>query len=126
MNLLGLDYGKVKIGLAFADGELAEPLKVIYRPDLLEQIAEVCRELKIEKLIMGISEGQSAVKTKEFAITLIDAVGLPIEYHDETLTSQEAVAKMKEVGKRVKDEDAISAALILQGYLDGQSNNITI
>lgn len=120
MNLLGLDYGQAKIGLAFADGELAEPLKVIYRPDLLGKITKTCRELKIEKIILGISEGQSAVKTKEFAFSLTDTVHLPIEYQDETLTSQEAVAKMREVGKKIKDEDAISAALILQGYLDKQ------
>jgi RNase H-fold protein (predicted Holliday junction resolvase) len=34
------------------------------------------------------------------------------------LTTNEAVAKMREIGKKVKDEDAISAALILQAYLD--------
>jgi len=121
MKLLGIDYGEAKIGLAFADGQLAEPIRVIYHPGLLGKIAKFCREMKIEKIILGISEGKSAVKTREFAFNLADIVHLPIEYEDETLTSQQAVAKMKEIGKKIKDEDAISAALILQNYLDRQN-----
>jgi putative holliday junction resolvase len=118
MKLLGIDFGESKIGLAYADVGIAEPLRVIYKPDLLTKIINVCHLLQIEKIIIGVSEGKSAEKTIQFGAQLMNLVSLPIEYQDETLTTQDAIAKMKEIGKRVKDEDAISAALILQNYLD--------
>mgnify|MGYP001598128320 CR=1 FL=1 len=120
MKLMGIDYGEAKIGLAVSFGELAEPLKIIRKPNLKDQITKICEDLGIEKIIIGLSEGKMAEKTKEFASKLASVVYLPIEFQDETLTSQEAVAKMREIGKRVKDEDAISAALILQTYIDSQ------
>jgi putative Holliday junction resolvase len=122
MNLLGIDFGEKKIGLALATGPLAEPIGVIKairdRQQAIRSIKRICQEQEIEKIILGISEGKTAEKTKKFAQELGEIIGLPIEFQDETLTTNEAVAKMREIGKKVKDEDAISAALILQAYLD--------
>ena len=122
MNLLGIDFGEKKIGLALATGPLAEPIGVIKairdRQQSISRIKRICQEQEIGKIILGISEGKMAEKTKKFSQELGEIIGLPIEFQDETLTTNEAVAKMREIGKRVKDEDAISAALILQAYLD--------
>lgn len=118
MNLLGIDFGEKKIGLALATGPLAEPIGIIDIRNWELGIKRICQEQEIEKIILGISEGKMAEKTKKFAQELGEIIGLPIEFQDETLTTNEAVVKMREIGKRVKDEDAISAALILQAYLD--------
>jgi len=120
MNLLGIDFGEKKIGLALATGPLAEPMGVIKISNLKSQISNICQEHGIEKIVMGISEGKMAEKTKKFAQELGKAVGLPVEFQDETLTTSEAIMKMKQAGKKVKKkkEDAFAAALILQDYLD--------
>jgi putative Holliday junction resolvase len=120
MNLLGIDFGEKKIGLALATGPLAEPMGVIKISNLKSQISNICQEHGIEKIVMGISEGKMAEKTKKFAQELGKTVGLPVEFQDETLTTSEAIMKMKQAGKKVKKkkEDAFAAALILQDYLD--------
>lgn len=106
------------MGLAFADGPLAEPLRVIAAQNWQQEIARICDEYKIEKIILGIAEGQMAEAQKQFAVNLKKLVNLPVEFEGEVLTSQEALSKMREIGKRIRDEDAIAAALILQAYLD--------
>lgn len=118
MKILAVDFGLVKIGLAISEGTLAEPLGIIDIRNWELGISRICQEQKIEKIVVGISEGKMAEKTREFGRGLGKTTGLPVEFQDETLTSKEAIAKMKEIGKRVEDEDAISAALILQAYLD--------
>lgn len=106
------------MGLAFTDGPLAEPLGIIAAQNWKREIARVCEEYKIEKIILGIAEGQMAETQKQFALNLKKLVNLPVEFEYEVLTSQEAISKMRQIGRRIKDEDAISAALILQAYLD--------
>ena len=126
MRLLGIDYGDKKIGLAISEGLLAEPIEVVPVQRGVSQILRICHENRIEKIVVGISEGIMAEKSREFAKMLGKATGLSVELWDETLTTQEAVDKMRQLGKKKKDEDAISAALILQAYLDNQFNNLTI
>lgn len=118
MKILAVDFGLAKIGLAISEGALAEPLGIIDIRNWELGISRICQEQKIEKIVVGISEGKMAERQKEFAKEIEKIAGLPVEFQDETLTTSEAIAKMKEIGKRVKDEDAISAALILQSYLD--------
>lgn len=132
MKILGIDFGQRKIGLAITEGFLAEPLGIIEikncptKRDLAspEQlgISRICQEQDIEKIVIGLPEGRLAAKVEKFASQLGKLTDLPVEFQDETLTSQEAVAKMREIGKKLKDEDAIAAALILQGYLDRKDN----
>jgi len=118
MRILGVDYGERKVGLAISEGPLAEPLTVIRSPNVVEKISKICQTDQIDKIIIGVSEGKTEKLIREFARLLGRACGLKVEFQDETLTSREALAKMREIGKRIKDEDAIAAALILQAYLD--------
>ncbi len=117
MNLLGIDFGERKIGLALAVGPLSEPVGIVKS---LREIVKFCQEYRIDKIIIGISEGEMVKKQKKFARDLGRLMDLPIEFQDETLTTSEAIAKMRQVGKKTrgKKEDAIAAALILQDYLD--------
>ncbi len=121
MKILGVDFGLAKAGLAISEGALAEPLGIIKISNLKSQISNICQEQGVEKIVVGVSEGKMAEKQKKFGEELKRVVGLPVEFQDETLTSKEAIAKMREIGKRVKDEDAISAALILQEYLNSKN-----
>jgi putative Holliday junction resolvase len=117
MRILGIDFGEKKIGLAFSEGLLAEPVGVMKS---FKEVVKFCQKQEIEKIVIGLSEGESARRQKRFGQRLAELTGLLVEFQDETLTTQEALRKMKEVGKKVKGrkEDAFAASLILQGYLD--------
>ena len=57
----------------------------------------------------------------KFARRLNARFGLPVAFVDETLTSVEAEARIREAGGRAKDKgdiDAHAATVILQSYLD--------
>lgn len=125
MNLLCIDYGEAKIGIAVSSGKLAAPLKVIKYSDiakLLLELEKIVRAENIAKIIVGISEGTSANKSYEFGNNLGDKLKLPVEFMDETLSTIDAQILSIESGmrrkKRKQMEDAYAAALILQKYLD--------
>lgn len=126
MRILGVDYGRRKIGLAIADGPLAEPHKVIRINSVEEAVKKVVVVVeveKIEKLIVGISEGAMAEETNNFLSTISSTLSaIPVETFDETLTTQDAQKLAIEAGisrsKRKSLEDAFAAAVMLQSYLD--------
>jgi putative Holliday junction resolvase len=127
MKIIGIDYGRKKIGLAIADGPLAEPLKVVRfesEEEALRKVEEAIKVEKVEKVVIGISEGKMAEETKEFGEKLKEELKIPVVYQDETLTTNEAQELSIRAGikrkKRRALEDAYSAALILQSYVDSR------
>lgn len=125
MKTLGIDYGRSKVGLALGVGTFAEPFKVIRYSDtkiLEQQIEKVIKEENIEKVTVGISEGEMAEETKEFAEAIQPFISSKIEFYDETLTTKDAQRLSMEAGipqkKRHEMEDAYAACIMLQSYLD--------
>ena len=126
MRLLGIDYGRKKIGLAISEGILAEPLQVIRYSDtkiLGEKLQKIIKENNIGKVVVGLSEGKMAEETKKFLSAIRHTLlPVPVETFDETLSTYNAQRASIEAGmkrKKRKDmEDAYAATLILQGYLD--------
>lgn len=119
MKILGIDYGRKKIGLAISEGMLAEPYEVIRYKDtkiLSEQLQKIIQENDIRKVVVGISEGEIGEESKKFA-ERINA-----ETFDETLSThsaQELSRKARMSRKKRKDfEDAYAAAVMLQSYLE--------
>lgn len=106
------------MGLAMADGPLAEPLGIISAQNWESEIRRIIKEQKIKKIVLGLAEGEMGEKQKVFAQKLNEKLGLPVELQEEILTTHDALSKMKEAGKPMQNEDAIAAALILQAYLD--------
>jgi putative Holliday junction resolvase len=124
MNILALDYGKKKIGVAFASTIISEPLTVLRYSDeyeVIRKIKEIVKKLDVKKVILGVSEGKSAKESQEFGNKLNNS-GIDVEYVDETLTTKEAQKYSIEakVGrkKRKQLEDAYAAAVMLQCYLE--------
>lgn len=129
MRLLGIDFGLKKLGLAIAEESLAQPLGVIRPPPAaLEEIAKICTANRIEKIVIGLPEGEIVDKVKIFAKKLSARTNLPLDFQDETLTTQEVVVKMRESGRSRKlrrlMEDAFAATLILQNYLDERRKHV--
>jgi putative Holliday junction resolvase len=124
-KVLGIDYGKKKIGLASATTTLAEVYGVIRFETIKEAIRKIRKTVereKVEKIVIGISEGKMAKETKRFGRKLEKEINLPVVFQDETLSTKEAQALAIEAGirrkKRKQLEDAYAAAVILQDYLD--------
>lgn len=108
-----------------ATSKIAEPLGVVRFETwdkFVERLVEIITEDKIEKIIIGLSEEKTAEKTKQFTEKLKKEIAIPIEYFDETLSTQEAQQLSKEAGmkrqKRTALEDAFAASVMLQNYLE--------
>ena len=127
MNLLGIDFGLSTIGLSLAQGPLAEPLVTKnYQSlnQLLNYLKRLCHQHQINQIIIGLSEGQMAIKTKAFAQQLQLVCQLPVIFQDETLSTHEARQKLIQaqapLKKRRSQDHTIAATIILQAYLDRQ------
>lgn len=132
-RLMALDFGEVRIGIAFSD-----PLKTISFPyqtykriqekkDLL-YLSDLAREKQVEKVIVGLplnmdgTEGDRSIKTRKFGSKLQKTSNIEVEYVDERLTSVEAedllIASGMRREKRKEVIDKVAAALILESYLN--------
>jgi putative holliday junction resolvase len=125
MKLIGIDFGLKKMGVAIATSKIAEPFAVIRYEndeDLINKFKELLGQEEPEEIIIGISEGVIAQKTKEFIKKIQEDIDIPIQEFDETLSTQDAQRLAQEAGmrrkKRKKIEDAMAAAVILQNYID--------
>jgi 6-phosphogluconolactonase len=133
MRYLAIDHGQKRTGLALCDaGEtVVSPLRVLEGGgDLISQIKEVAAEYQPETLVIGLpynmdgTEGPRAADVRRFAEELKKAVGLPVEFFDERLSSFEAEGKLagRDLTRKGKKKriDAMAAAAILQGFLDAK------
>ena len=121
---MGIDFGRAKIGLAISEGFLAEPYSVIryeQEKELLEKIKVLVDKEKIDKVVVGVSEGKSAEEATSFGEKLRE-LGLEIIFFGETLSTVSAQELSREAGmkrkKRKALEDAFAASVMLQSFLD--------
>lgn len=121
MITLGIDYGAKRIGVAVAEINLAEPVGIVKNDTAaVEKIKQLAKQYQAELVVVGIT-----AKSQEFGNRLKQA-GLSVTWHDETLSSQEATAKLKHKSPsfRFKPQDAYQAAVMLQDWLDGRKSVI--
>jgi putative Holliday junction resolvase len=133
-RILGLDPGTVRIGVAASDplGITAQPHSSLDArdPDVMDAIAALVEDLDVELVVVGLpvsldgSEGPAASIARDFAGRVGEAVGVPVELHDERFSSTTAERTMIEMGARREDRkaarDRVAAAVFLQTYLDGR------
>ena len=124
MRLLGIDYGRAKIGLALSEGFLAEPYSVIRYEDekeLFEKIKTIVDKEGIDKAVVGVSEGKSAEEARSFGEKL-GSLGIEVTFFDETLSTHSAQELSWQAGikrkKRKALEDAFAASVMLQSFLE--------
>lgn len=119
-KVLAIDYGTKRIGLAMSFGSLADPLTVIPSDEnTISYICNVINNYKITQVVVGISENEMARKTQEFVIQLQRMTKVPIEMHDETLSTQTVRNKLAEQKKNQNQPvDHLAAAEFLQDWLD--------
>lgn len=132
MRFLGLDVGDRRIGVAVSDetGTLARPVEVVRRTGGdadVEAVLALVRRLAAEVIVAGLplnmdaTLGEQARKVLDFAAALRER-GLTVELWDERLSTRQAgeILRQLEVrGPRARArEDAVAAAVILQGFLN--------
>jgi putative holliday junction resolvase len=126
-RILALDHGSARCGCALSDpsGTLATPLPAIERPDTrrgLAAIARLVEERGAERVIVGLpltlrgEEGEQAARARTFAERVGRRVSVPVELHDERLTTRLAERTGGET-----DADSRAAAHLLESYLAGSS-----
>jgi len=135
MRLLGIDYGIKRIGIALSDpqGTMALPFDtILVRPDgsHIKAILEIVDAYQVDKVVVGLpfnmngSIGTAGDEVIRWGKQLETALGLPVVFWDERLTTSEAheiLTNMKVKGKRRKRTvDKIAASIILKGYLDSE------
>jgi putative Holliday junction resolvase len=122
-RVLALDFGEARCGCAISDptGTLATPLEAIERPDTrrgMQRIEELVRQRDASVVVVGLplslsgEEGPQALRTREWAGRLAARLHVPVELHDERLTTRQA----ERTGGRA-DEDSRAAAHLLEAYL---------
>ena len=123
MNILGIDYGQKRIGLAWVQEglDVVLPFGVIQKtPDELcpDELVNIIQTEKIHKIVVGLPvgmEGEENNNTKRirgFAEELQNKTKLPLEFVDERFTTHEA----NRMGG-VASADEKAAMLILESYL---------
>jgi len=126
-KLLGIDYGLNKVGLAFFDGFLIEPIGVLRgkrESRVANEVLRLAIQLEVDKIIVGLPQRGSFLKpARDFIKRLRLSTKIEVEGTLEILTTKEALARMKETGgnwqKRAAKEDAVAAAILLEDYLAG-------
>ena len=137
LRLLALDLGALRIGLAVSDpeGKIVVPGGHIQRTKLAEDIRRVLNaagERRVEGVVVGIpysingETGTQAKRALVFAKALRKQTSLPVHETDESYTSVEAEALMREAGQQPSREraavDEAAAVLILKRFLDGRTD----
>lgn len=131
-RIAAIDYGRARIGIAISDETrfLARPLICLPNTKQIYQIiaTELSKHGTIDALVLGLpiqmngKEGEMAQEVRKFAEELKKHLTLPILFWDERLTSAQADRTLKEAElsrkKRAALSDTMSAAVILQSYLD--------
>jgi len=133
LKILGIDPGKKRVGLAIGDNRfrIATGYKTIdygSREKFINTLQTIVKEEEIDLVVMGLpknmdgTEGESANFSRRLADLIKRNLNLKVEFVDERLTTEEAVRQIhqveKKVGKSKETIDMLSAAIILQSYLD--------
>ena len=122
-RVIALDHGEARCGVAVSDptGELATPLAAIDRPGTrrgLATLADLVRDQGADRVVVGLpltlagEEGEQARAARSFADRLAELIAVPVELHDERLTT-----KMAERTGGAADEDSVAAAHLLESWL---------
>jgi putative Holliday junction resolvase len=133
-RLLGIDYGRVRIGVAVSDGLGISTRALGFIPrtsdaQAAQVVAELARRERVEALVIGLplhangDAGGNVRWVRGFLVELAKVCALPVHEVDERYSSSEAEEALKEEGRwpAAKGQvDAKSAAILLRRYLDGE------
>ena len=136
MVALALDIGDARIGVAVSDrtGTVASPVKVLPAAEVLglsRSFRAIVADHEPDVLVVGRprtlagEDGPQAERVMEAGRDLARALGLPVEFADERLSSAEAKRILREQGlteRKMRGKvDMLAASLFLQVWLDSRN-----
>lgn len=136
MVALALDIGDARIGVAVSDrtGTVASPVKVLPASEVLglsRSFRAIVADHEPDVLVVGRprtlagEDGPQAERVMEAGRDLARALGLPVEFADERLSSAEAKRILREQGlteRKMRGKvDMLAASLFLQAWLDSRN-----
>ena len=133
---LGIDFGEKRVGLALSDrlNLIASPYKTlqyISENDLISEIKKIVIDKEIGVCVIGLPlnmKGEDSDQTKKVRRfkNLLSILELPIVYEDERFSSiiakNSLVLQNVKTGHNKSEIDRTAAAIILQQYLDKNSD----
>ncbi|MBR4479874.1 MAG: Holliday junction resolvase RuvX [Bacteroidales bacterium] len=138
-RLIGIDYGRKRTGLAASDplGIFASALETVPSAKIIDYLQKYSEKETITRFVVGYPmnldgrPSEAAADVDAFLPVLKKAFpGVPVELEDERFTSVLAHRAMIDGGMKYKERrnkasvDRISAAIILQGYMDRKSKGL--
>ena len=132
-RIVGIDYGRARVGVAVSDPLriFASPLETVPSAKIIEYLKNYALSETVERFVVGYplnlngAPAQAAPDVDMFLRQLKKAFpGVPVSLEDERFTSVLAHRAMIDGGMKQSDRrdkksvDRISAAIILQSYLD--------
>ncbi|ANQ48766.1 Holliday junction resolvase RuvX [Flammeovirga yaeyamensis] len=135
-RILAIDYGTKRTGFAVTDPLkiIASSLETVQTNVIMKFIKEYVQKEDVEHFVIGLPKGldgkatDNTKPTQNFGKKLAaEFPNIPITYIDERFTSKMAEQSMISGGMKKKDRkvkgnvDKISAAIILQSFLDQNS-----
>ena len=138
-RLIGIDYGRKRTGLAASDplGIFASALDTVPSAKIIDYLQKYSQKETITRFVVGYPmnldgrPAEAAADVDAFLPVLKRAFpDVPVELEDERFTSVLAHRAMIDGGMKYKDRrnkssvDKISAAIILQGYMDRKSKGL--
>ncbi|MCA8922795.1 MAG: Holliday junction resolvase RuvX [Planctomycetes bacterium] len=142
-NVLGVDYGRRRVGtaLGFLDSGLVIPLGVVHHPGtqaaLVELLAELVVAREVDVVVLGKPlhadgrESPMSAEVAELRAALLERLEVPVEWVDERHSSQDAEASLKDAGLRWWQVekgriDALAAMAIARSYLHAQNPELAL
>lgn len=131
-NILGLDIGERRIGVAVANSlaRLPRPLITLTNDQTIwEQLDRIINEENVGAIVVGLPRnlsGEETAQTKtirDFALELGTYIDLPLHFQDEALTSRQAETELDDRGKGYDKSaiDALAATYILDDFLNSHN-----
>ena len=134
-RIMGIDFGEKRIGISLSDPFrlFAYPFKTLSNnSNFWTQIGNIIKEKNVTKILLGLPPESSSSsnafrnKVEKFKADIEKKLKISVLFWDEEFTSAIAKEKVLEsVTKKAKRRDkslldSISAAIILQEFLDAQ------
>lgn len=138
-RIVGIDYGRKRVGVAVSDplGIFASALETVHSAKIIDYLKNYASQERIVSFVVGYPmnmdnrPSEAAADVDVFLKLLAKHFpDIPVIKEDERFTSVLALRAMIDGGMKKSDRqekgaaDKISAALILQTYLDRKKNGL--
>ena len=132
-RMIGIDYGRARVGVAISDplGIFASPLETVASAKIIDYLQKMTTSETVVRFVVGYPmnlDGRPAEAAADVDVFLKQLAkrfpSIPVSLEDERFTSVLAHKAMIDGGMKKSQRrdkasvDKISAAIILQAYLD--------